>query len=338
MQEQDVLELHAGFFQLAQEQEWMKWALEIVPYLVEIETIKRNSDRLRWEKPLLEWANLRPSQVLLTEDIVTIGSAEDLHGTGLDIEKFKEQLLRLSPWRKGPYSIFGVHIDTEWRSDWKWTRVVPHISSLRGRTVLDVGCGSGYHSWRMVGAGASVVIAIDPSQLFWTQWRTLHQWANQCAMGKGQYSSFQFLPLKMEQWPTQAQVFDTVFSMGVLYHRKSPFEHLEELRNCLRKGGELVLETLVVEGDEQTVFVPPDRYALMNNVWCLPSVKALCVWLEKTGFRNPRCVDISVTSLEEQRSTEWMRFQSLANFLAPDGRTIEGHAPPTRAVIIAQRI
>ena len=44
--------------------------------------------------------------------------------------------------------------------------------------------------------------------------------------------------------------------MGVLYHRASPFDCLLQLKNQLTKGGELILETLVVDGDENTVLVP----------------------------------------------------------------------------------
>ena len=43
----------------------------------------------------------------------------------------RDQLQTLQPWRKGPFSLFGVHIDTEWRSDWKWSRVAPHLSAAR---------------------------------------------------------------------------------------------------------------------------------------------------------------------------------------------------------------
>ncbi|WP_134627136.1 DUF1698 domain-containing protein, partial [Pseudomonas aeruginosa] len=98
-------------------------------------------------------------------------------------------------------------------------------------------------------------------------------------------------------------------------------------------------ETLVVEGDASTVLVPEDRYAQMRNVWFLPSVAALELWLRRAGFADARCVDVSLTSVEEQRSTEWMRFQSLPEFLDPQdrSRTVEGLPAPMRATLVARK-
>ncbi len=240
-------------------------------------------------------------------------------------------LQQLHPWRKGPYRLFDVMIDTEWRSDWKWRRLAPHISPLTGRTVLDVGCGSGYHCWRMAGAGARLVVGIDPSQKFLFQFQAVKKYL-------GQQPVF-YLPLRSEDLPPALGRFDTVFSMGVLYHRRSPFEHLEELRQALRPGGELVLETLVIEGSRHQVLVPGERYAQMRNVWFIPSNEEILHWLERAGFKDQRLVDSNKTSTEEQRSTEWMRFHSLGNFLDPSdpGRTIEGYPAPRRACFIARR-
>ncbi|NWA43063.1 tRNA 5-methoxyuridine(34)/uridine 5-oxyacetic acid(34) synthase CmoB [Pseudomonas reactans] len=243
-----------------------------------------------------------------------------------------ENLLRnLMPWRKGPFSLYDVEIDTEWRSDWKWDRVLPHISSLAGRTILDVGCGSGYHMWRMIGAGAHLAVGIDPMQLFLCQFEAVRK-----LLGGDQRAHL--LPLGIEQLP-ELNAFDTVFSMGVLYHRRSPLDHLYQLKNQLVNGGELVLETLVVEGDSQQVLVPGDRYAQMNNIYFIPSAEALKGWLIKCGFVNVRIADVSVTTLDEQRRTPWMTSESLAEFLDPKDptKTIEGYPAPTRALLIANK-
>lgn len=245
-------------------------------------------------------------------------------------DQLKLALQGLIPWRKGPFHLFGVHIDTEWRSDWKWQRVSPHID-LQGKRVLDVGCGNGYYQWRMLGAGARSVVGVDPNWLFFCQFLAMKHYLPDLPAWH--------LPFALEDLPEKLEGFDTVFSMGVLYHRRSPIDHLLALKDCLRRGGELVLETLVVDGDVNTVLVPEDRYAQMRNVWFLPSVPALELWLRRAGFTDVRSVDISRTSVEEQRATEWMRYQSLPDFLDPDdhSRTVEGLPAPLRATLVARK-
>jgi len=194
-----------------------------------------------------------------------------------------------------------------------------------------VGCGSGYHCWRMRGEGAAFVVGIDPSALFLTQFHTVKRYVPD--------EPVHFLPLKSEDLPPRLEAFDTVFSMGVFYHRKAPFDHLEELKNALRTGGELVLETLVVEGDANTLLLPEDRYAQMRNVWLLPSPEMLVRMVQRIGFEDVRVVDLNRTSTEEQRSTEWMRFHSLGEFLDPNdpSKTVEGYPAPLRAVLVARK-
>ena len=247
------------------------------------------------------------------------------------IKRIETLMRNLMPWRKGPFSLYGVNIDTEWRSDWKWDRVLPHLSDLTGRTILDVGCGSGYHMWRMIGAGAHLAVGIDPTQLFLCQFEAVRK-----LLGNDQRAHL--LPLGIEQLPA-LKAFDTVFSMGVLYHRRSPLEHLWQLKDQLVNEGELVLETLVIDGDENTVLVPGDRYAQMRNVYFIPSALALKNWLKKCGFVDIRIADVSVTTTEEQRRTEWMVTESLADFLDPHdpGKTVEGYPAPKRAVLIARK-
>lgn len=279
-----------------------------------------------WQKVINNLPDCTPSHIDLASQ-VQIGTADDISDG--QRKQLTHLLKRFMPWRKGPFSLFGIEIDTEWRSDWKWDRVLPHISPLAGRTVLDVGCGSGYHLWRMRGEGADLVVGIDPSELFLCQFQTIKRYH--------QDQHVHLLPLGVEQLP-QLNAFDTVFSMGVLYHRRSPIDFLAQLKAQLRKDGELVLETLVIEGDVNTVFMPTDRYAKMRNVWYIPSTAALTLWLERVGFKEVQVVDIDQTSLQEQRRTPWMENESLADFLHPENpnQTIEGHHAPLRAVLIAK--
>ncbi|PMR73812.1 tRNA 5-methoxyuridine(34)/uridine 5-oxyacetic acid(34) synthase CmoB [Billgrantia endophytica] len=292
---------------------------------------QRYGDLPAWEKAVSRLPALPVErQVRLDADTVTV----DCDLTDSQRRQCENLLRQLIPWRKGPYRLGGISIDTEWRSDWKWQRVAPHLADLRGRRVLDVGGGSGYHAWRMSGAGADFVLVIDPSPRFYYQFQAVRHFVGGTDGGRTH-----FLPVGIEDVPSRLAFFDTVFSMGVLYHRPSPLEHLLQLKDALRPGGELVLETLVVEGDETTVLLPGERYAAMPNVYFLPSSAALCQWIERCGFDNVRVVDEAVTSLDEQRSTDWMTFQSLADFLDPHNpsKTREGYPAPRRAVILANK-
>ena len=289
---------------------------------------KPHGDFPRWAAALNQLPCIE-TEHQLNADCIRIGQSGDL--SGAQHQALVTALRELMPWRKGPFDLVGVHLDTDWRSDWKWQRLEQHVSSLAGRRVLDVGCGSGYHCWRMRGAGAEYVVGIDPTMLFMMQYLALRHYLPA--------EPVWYLPARLEELPADCGDFDTVFSMGVLYHRRSPMDHLLELRGALRPGGELVLETLVVEGDETALLMPRDRYAMMRNVWFLPSSRMLEIWLARSGFDQVRIVDESITGTDEQRATDWMCFQSLADFLDPDdpGRTREGYPAPRRAVLIARR-
>ena len=284
-----------------------------------------HGDLERWFAAVAALPTLPVEHAELREALRLDGTCDDATRAALN-----SALQGLIPWRKGPFELFGVHIDTEWRSDWKWSRVAPHLD-LAGKRILDVGCGNGYYMWRMLGAGAHSVIGVDPNWLFFCQFQAVQRFLQQEAVWH--------LPFPFEDLPPNLEGFDTVFSMGVFYHRRSPIEHLLALKDCLVKGGELVLETLVIEGDVNQVLVPEDRYAQMRNVWFLPSIPALERWLRRAGFSDVRCVDVSTTTVEEQRATEWMKFQSLSDYLDPNdpGKTIEGLPAPMRAVIIARK-
>jgi tRNA (mo5U34)-methyltransferase len=259
-----------------------------------------------------------------------IGIEREAHGR----HQIRDALMALHPWRKGPYELAGVFVDTEWRSDWKWDRLAPALESLQDRLVLDVGCGNGYHCWRAALAGARAVVGIDPTWLFFAQYLAVQRLVDAVDPGLGQ--RVRLLPVGIERVPLRLRLFDTVLSMGVLYHRRSPLDHLQALRGLLRAGGQLILETLVLEGRQRTL-VPEGRYAKMRNVWFIPTPDLLVTWLRRLGFRQVEVVDVTPTSVEEQRASEWMRFESLADFLDPldRSRTIEGHPAPVRAIVSA---
>jgi tRNA (mo5U34)-methyltransferase len=305
------------------------WLPELHGLLAQRRSPEFHGDYDKWQSALQSLPAVTASTLSLDSATVRIGRSGELDAQ--QYAQLEHALRKLHPWRKGPFELFGLFIDTEWRSDWKWDRLRGHITPLAGRSVLDIGCGSGYHCWRMRGAGAEFVLGIDPTMLFVMQFDALQHYIRDPLV--------QVLPLSMEDLPRGTGCFDTVFSMGLLYHRREPHGHLLELRECLRDGGELVLETLVVGESFGEVLQPEGRYAQMRNVWSIPSVPTLLGWLASAGFSEARCVDVTVTTTEEQRSTDWMRFQSLSDYLDPRDvtKTIEGYPAPTRAICIARK-
>jgi tRNA (mo5U34)-methyltransferase len=304
------------------------WAAQLPQQIAAGLDEKRYGDLAGWKASLAKLPAAKTSTTDFSR-AVTLGAESDI---SLEVRsQIRAALEELIPWRKGPYFIHGIHLDTEWRSDWKWDRVLPFLAPLKDRLILDVGCGNGYHCWRMLGAGAQRVIGIDPSPRFVVQFHAIKHFA-------GADHPIDVLPLGIEDIPDKLQAFDTVFSMGVFYHRRSPMDHLRELRDALRPGGQLVLETLVIEGGLGDVLVPEGRYAMMGNVWFLPSCETMLAWMRKMGFKNPRVVDVNPTTTQEQRATDWMRFHSLPEFLHPENPslTAEGHPAPIRAVFVAE--
>ena len=284
-----------------------------------------------WMKALSELPDIETENGIFIRDKAWITAKPCQPVSNEVIEKFKSVMMQLSPWRKGPFDLCGMEIDAEWRAEIKWNLLEKGISSLKNKIVLDLGCSNGYYMFRMAEQSPDMVLGIDPSRITWIQLESLQKYLK--------YPNLFYLPIGFEDLPEECGIFDSIFAMGVLYHRKAPFDFLRTLKNLLKTGGELVLETITVEGDETTVLVPEDRYAGMKNVWFFPSDKAMVVWLKKAGFKDVKVICKYVTTIEEQRQTEWMTNESLKNWLDPNdsSKTIEGLPVPIRTVITCKR-
>ena len=256
-----------------------------------------------WMQAWNQLPSVEDAQIVADRDAVTIVGTPSPG----DRASLKETLMAFHPWRKGPFEIFSLPIDTEWRSCLKWNRLAQHVD-FRNCRVLDIGCGNGYYGWRMLQSGANLVLGFDPFLLFLMQFEVFRRYSDPRA-------DHYVLPLTDQDIPERLNFFNLTLSMGVLYHRTSPIDHLQSLWHSLRTGGTLILETLIIESDEVTCLVPEDRYAKMRNVWFIPSIAMLLLWLKRTGFREVQVIDISPTTTAEQRRTDWMTFESLGDFL-----------------------
>ena len=299
-----------------------------IPDAAALAGVLRKLELERWFEPLLALSRERMSASAHGDFARWQAAVRGLESASNDAER-RALLLQLSPWRKGPFDVGGVHIDAEWRSDLKWQRVAGAIESLAGRRVLDVGCGNGYYALRMAEDGAAAVLGIDPTLLYVMQFLAVTAHTDDLPVT--------VLPLRLQELPDACHAFDTTFSMGVLYRQRSPIEHLRQLRGTLRQGGQLVLETIFIPGEEPRACTPADRYARMKNVWLLPTLAELTTWLQRTGYRDIEIIDTAITTGDEQRATEWMSFESLQEALDPRDptRTVEGWPAPRRVVVTA---
>ena len=252
---------------------------------------------------------------------------------GLSLKNHLEsQLQQFHPWRKGPFVVQGVHIDAEWRSNLKWDYLKYALGSLHNLSVLDVGCSNGYFCWRMLEEKASFIVGIDPYLTNVFQFYAVKNFSVPVPI--------HVLPIRLEsiQWPSET--FDAIFYMGVLYHQKRPLNHLKILFKTLRSGGQLIIESLCIDEELGTILKPVNRYAKMRNVYCIPTLTLLKQWLKRVGFTMITCIGIRKTTINEQRSTPWMRYESLADFLNPhnDCLTIENLPAPQHALLIARKL
>lgn len=304
------------------------WSKKLREIIQKTQETKKHGHIKTWKNVINGLPIKEKRNVTLNKSVISVKNIE-LNDTEKEITK--NILKELRPWRKGPFSIDEIFIDSEWKSNMKWDRVKSMINPLDDKTVLDVGCGNGYYSFRMIGEGAKLVIGIDPSDLFMMQFRAITHFINPIQL--------YLLSLRLQDLPSNKSLFDTVFSMGILYHQKSHHHHLSKCAALLKPGGELVLETIIFPGMSNFINSGNQRYSQMRNVWYLPNLNELMTWLKIAGFTEIKLGSINRTSIEEQRSTEWMTTQSLIDGLDPENHdlTIEGYPAPHRIVVVCKK-
>ena len=284
----------------------------------------KNGNVPKWDEAIEIINTLFKGEVVLNSPYIQI-KRNDINTNELIIA-----LEKLLPWRKGPFMFNDVKLESEWQGDLKWRRISKNIKPLVNKNVLDVGSGNGYFTLRMAMEGAKKALGIDPFLLFNYQFQAIKSLIDSPLEAM-------VLPIRLEDMPKKP-IFDSVFSMGVLYHQRDHMNHLNNLKAMMAPGAELILETLVVDGEKGYSLIPNDRYARMRNVHCLPSIETLKSWLIDANFQNIKVINVTKTSPKEQRKTCWIgkNAASLQDFLDPNNSsyTIEGHPAPTRVIII----
>lgn len=288
---------------------------------------QRNKKGILLAQALDKLPEVKPSSIDADRDCIRIGRSTDLSDN--QRASLYEALVDLKPWRKGPFEVFGIGLDSEWDSAIKWNRLADQLGPVAGKRVLDIGASCGYYMFRLASRRPALIVGIEPYLNFYFQFLALARYLD--------FPCIHNLPLKLEEMPAMRRCFDTVLCMGILYHRRSPLDTLLQIHQMMVPGGQLVLETLILEGDGDVALFPQKRYAKMNNIFFIPTVNCLAHWMTRCGFDAIQCVDISRTTLNEQRKTQWVDSESLSDFLDPENpdKTVEGYPAPVRAMVIA---
>ncbi|WP_417909206.1 tRNA 5-methoxyuridine(34)/uridine 5-oxyacetic acid(34) synthase CmoB [Candidatus Electronema sp. PJ] len=277
---------------------------------------------LRYREPLKAVQQLRASSLDLNNDVVRIGNRADLS------EAEQEQVFRLlkgfMPWRKGPFSVFGIDIDAEWQSWRKWNRLLPALPELRDKVIADIGCNNGYYMFRMAAYQPRLVLGFEPYVHHYFAFSLLNHFAK--------LDNLHSDLLGIEHLPLFPDCFDVIFCLGILYHRPSPIDALHELRIALKPGGSLLLESQAINNDQPIALFPEKTYAKVPGTWFVPAPSCLHNWLLRAGFVDIECFCLHPMSSEEQRRTEWMNFESYQDFIDKKNPalTIEGYPAPWR--------
>jgi SAM-dependent methyltransferase len=149
---------------------------------------------------------------------------------------------------------------------------------LKGKRVLDIGCRDGLYSFAAESAGASEVIGID---------NHLSEAATEFLI------PFFKSKIKMEEMnlydltPNSFGLFDLVIFPGVLYHLRYPFWGLRVLRDVLKVGGHLVIETPIWRGNRNNamLFCPTEDDSPYESTSCtFFNEKGLVDTLKSMGF------------------------------------------------------
>ena len=280
---------------------------------------------LRFREPYESLLHLRAKHTDFSNDAVTIGKEDELEESGRHL--VYDAMRSFMPWRKGPFSIFGTEINAEWRSERKWNRLLSALPDLGGKIVADIGCNNGYYMFRMAHHRPRCVIGFEPFLQHYYCFKALSHLA-------GTDNLFIEL-LGVEDINLYPACFDVIFLMGIIYHRHSPIDALRDIKRALRPGGTLVLESQAIPGDEPVALFPEERYAKVPGTYFVPTAACLKNWMIRCGFADVQIVSRQTMSSEEQRRTDWMVFESYADFIDPENPelTIEGYPAPLRVIL-----
>jgi len=171
---------------------------------------------------------------------------------------------------------------------------------VKGKRVLDIGCRDGLFSFAAESMGAAEVVGID-NDLSKAATEFLIPFFN----SKVRMHQMNLYDLKPESFGQ----FDVVIFPGVLYHLRYPFWGLRAIRDILKIGGHLLIETAIWVGERNNsmLFCPigeDNPYAPDGTSCTFFNEKGLVDTLTSLGFQTVHTELLSGTSLMQEKERQ----------------------------------
>jgi len=155
------------------------------------------------------------------------------------------------------------------RYDW----ILKTAGDVRGKKVLDAGCGGGSLSYLLAKAGASVVgVEYDERGVAFAR-------GNLASADPHKRLSYEFMQGSVYELPFPDTSFDLVVSCEVIEHLDKPEKMLSEIKRVLKLGGKVILTTpyrlteLPKDPNHVHEFYPGELLALMSGHFAEARVK-----------------------------------------------------------------
>lgn len=106
------------------------------------------------------------------------------------------------------------------------------ISTLKGKSVLDLGCGSGHFAMYCIENGAANVLGVDIS-------RNMIKMAKQ----KNKHKKIEYVCMPIEDLELQDQKFDLIISSLAVHYIKDYSNLVKKVSSLLKENGEFIFST-----------------------------------------------------------------------------------------------
>jgi len=189
---------------------------------------------------------------------------------GIDIKKMIEELNKEKWYHE---MRFGEYTTKSNRSTFQKQKELILSKSFCGKTVLDIGCSSGFYGFLAEDMGASKVLMIDYEK----------KYTRDLAF-KYYDTNVKFKLLDIYDLAKLGKKFDVILFIGLFFHLTHPLYALELIHDQLKTDGELWLEVLIKNPNSVNPYMIPRLDALYP--WWETTLSCIYKMLEYVKFKN----------------------------------------------------